>query len=67
VQFLSKFCVIELCGLFNKQGVIDETHISIVKFQGGFVKDYYNHKRGGYGIMAQAMFDYSLKFINFFC
>jgi hypothetical protein len=57
---------IKLCGLLNVQGVIDETHISIVKLQGGFVKDYYNHKRGGYGIVAQAMVDYNKKFINLF-
>jgi hypothetical protein len=57
---------IELCGLPNVQGVIDETHMSIVKLQGGFVNDYYNHKRGGYGIVAQDMVDYNKKFINLF-
>jgi hypothetical protein len=56
---------IELCGLLNMQGAIDETHISIVKLQGGFVNDYYNHKRGGYGIVAQAMVDYNKSLLTF--
>jgi hypothetical protein len=57
---------IELCGFPNVQSVIDETHISIVKLQSGFINDYYNHKKGGYGIVAQAMVDYNKKFISLF-
>ncbi len=58
---------IKLCGLSNVQGVINEIHISIVKLQGGFVKDYYNHKQGGYSIVAQAMVGYNKKFCYRFC
>lgn len=42
------------CGLFNVQGAIDYTHISIVKPL-SFPKDYYYHKLGGYIIVAQAI------------
>lgn len=48
------------------QNATNEIHISIVKLQGGFVKDYYNHKRGGNGIVAQTIVDYNKKCISFF-
>jgi len=47
----------ELCGLPNVRGVINGTCISITKFDGGFIKDYYYHKTRGYSIVAQIMVD----------
>jgi len=42
------------CALFNVQGAIDYTHISIVKPL-SFPKYYYYHKLGGHIIPAQAI------------
>ncbi len=35
------------CGLLNVQGAIDGTHISILKPEGEYAKDYYYHKTSG--------------------
>ncbi len=55
ILVMEKF--MELCGLPNIKGVINGTHISITKPQGGFIKDYYYHKTRGYSVMAQIMVD----------
>jgi hypothetical protein len=33
------------CGLLNVQGAIDGTHISTLKSEGEYAKDYYYHKK----------------------
>jgi hypothetical protein len=35
------------CALLNAQGAIDGTHISILKPEGEYAKDYYYHKTSG--------------------
>jgi len=53
-------------GLHNVQGVIDGTHIDILKPQGAFVKDYYYHKTRGYSIITQVVVNCSKIIINLF-
>lgn len=53
-------------GLHNVQGVIDGTHIDILKPQGAFVKYYYYHKTRGYSIITQIVVNFNKTFTNLF-
>jgi hypothetical protein len=57
----------KLCGLLGVQGVIDDTHLSILKPQGVFIEDSYYHKTSGYNIIvAQCVVDSNKKNIDLF-
>jgi hypothetical protein len=56
----------KLCGLLGVQGVIDSTHLSILKPQDVFIEDYYYHKIGGYNIVAQCVVDSNKNLIDVF-
>jgi hypothetical protein len=53
------------CGIPSVHGVIDYTHIAILK-PTKFVEDYYYFKNGAYSIVAQAVVDCKKQFTNIF-
>jgi hypothetical protein len=58
--------VVVMVWLHNVQGVINGTHIDILKPQGAFVKDYYYHKTRGYSIITRVVVNCNKFFINLF-
>jgi len=53
------------CGLPNVNGVINGTHILILKPQTFFLEDYYYHKISDYSIIPQIVIDCNKKFLDY--
>lgn len=56
----------DLCGLLNVHGVINGTHVVIIKPSKPFAKDYFYYKSGGYSVFAQVVVDNNKQFIDLF-
>jgi hypothetical protein len=56
----------DLCDLLNVHGVINGTHVVIIKLFEPFAKDYFYYKSGGYNVFAQVVVNNNKQFIDLF-